>query len=403
MRQRSNSCIAAQGNRPQEQMAASLKVVHVVLSLDCGGLERIVLDLVREGRNFGQRVAVVCLERPGTLAPHVEAAGAQVFCVHKQPGIRMKVIGQLKSVLSELRPDIVHTHQIPVLFYAGRAARRVGVPVVVHTQHGKLPSLRLRTRLMSRLAARYCARFFCVSKEIAGQVTAAHLVSSGKLLVLPNGIEAQRFRQPGDSHLLRQALGIAGGAPVLGTVGRLTEVKHQDLLIRAFGRVREELPDAHLLLVGDGPLMDELRALATSLGLSKHTHFVGYQAQPERYLQLMDVFVLSSRFEGMPLAVLEAWAAGVPVVASHVGGLPELIDDGQNGLLFPPGDEGALKESICKILVDLNFARQLREAGSQHVTSEFSLSRMARNYHGHYLEVLHQLGRRSLSPCLARN
>jgi glycosyltransferase involved in cell wall biosynthesis len=378
-------------------MLTSLKVVHVVLSLDCGGLERIVLDLVREGRSLGQRVAVICLERPGSLASDVEAAGAKVVCVHKRPGLRIGVIGQLNKVLNELRPEIVHSHQIGALIYAGPAARRVGIPGVVHTQHGRLYALRLRNRLMWRLAGSYATRFFCVSKDIAARILAFHVVPRHKLCVIPNGIEAQRFRERTDSEVLRQALGIPQGAPIIGTVGRLTEIKHQDLLIRAFSRVRKESPDAHLLLVGDGPLMVELRDLTASLGLSKYTHFVGYQTQPERYLHLMDTFILPSRSEGMPLAVLEAWAAGIPVVASRVGGLPELINPGRNGLLFPPGDEVSLKESICKILADKDLARRLREAGCKRVDSEFSLTRMARGYHGHYLEVLkHQYGDRSL-------
>jgi glycosyltransferase involved in cell wall biosynthesis len=180
------------------------------------------------------------------------------------------------------------------------------------------------------------------------------------------------------------------GAPVIGTVGRLTEVKQQDLLLRAFAQVRAQRSDAHLLLVGDGPLMNELRALAEDLAVSQWVHFAGYQAQPERFLPVMDVFALTSRSEGMPLAVLEAWAAGVPVAASRVGGLPELIDDEHNGLLFAPGDEAGLTTALCKLLTDTELARQMSVAGRHQVQTRFSLDRMAKDYQRHYLDVLAQ-------------
>ena len=142
--------------------------------------------------------------------------------------------------------------------------------------------------------------------------------------------------------MVRAALGIAPDAPVVGTVGRLAEVKQQGVLIRAFAQVLPAFPAARLLLVGDGPLRAELEGLAGSLGLGGAVLFAGYQSNPERYLAAMDVFVLPSRAEAMPLVIPEAWAAGRPVVASRVGGIPELIADGKTGLLVAPGDVDGL-------------------------------------------------------------
>ena len=146
---------------------------------------------------------------------------------------------------------------------------------------------------------------------------------------------------------------------MIGTVGRLDEIKRQDLLIRAFGAVRARFPEVHLLLVGDGPRRDELRGLAEGLGLSDCVHFTGYQAEPEKSLQAMDLFALTSRSEGMPLSVLEAWAAGLPVVASRVGGLPELIEHGQTGLLFAPDDETELARVLGELVAEPGGAEQI--------------------------------------------
>lgn len=370
-----------------EAPASTLRVAHVVLSMDVGGLESIVMDLVREGRRLGQRVAVVCLDRPGMLAPQVEALGAGLACIHKPPGIRLETFRRLRSLFRDLRPDVVHTHQIGALFHAGPAARLAGVPSIVHTEHGKHYD-RPRTRWVGRLAGRHAARFFCVSADIAAAVEAYRIAPRRRIRVIANGIDTERFRDRGEGLMVRESLGIPPGAPVVGTVGRLSEVKRQDLLIRAFRQVLAGRPDAHLLLVGDGPWMDRLRELAAGLGLADRVHFAGYQGRPAPYLQAMDVFALSSQSEGMPLAILEAWAAGVPVVATRVGGLPELIDEDRTGVLVDFDDEAALAGALGGLIADPTAARRLGEAGRERVVSRFSLRTMADEYHRHYEELL---------------
>jgi sugar transferase (PEP-CTERM/EpsH1 system associated) len=376
-------------------MPDSIKVAHVVLTLDCGGLERIVLDLIREGRTLGQQVSVICLERPGALAGQVEALGSCVFCLHKRPGIRLDTIDRFESALRELRPDVLHTHQSGALFYAGPAARRAGVPILVHTEHGNHFQhdhagvlARLRRSWLFWIAARHAARYFCVTQDIADELASRRIVPRCKLEVIPNGIDTDIFHRTGARGEIRQALGIASDAPVVGTVGRLNEVKRQDALIRAFARVRAQIPGAHLVLVGDGPMRDGLQTLAQDLKLDASVHFAGYQSHPERYLQAMDVFALTSRTEGMPLSILEAWAAGLPVLSSAVGGIPDLIDHGRNGLLFSAGDEVALTDLLADLIRDSQRARRLGEEGRREVVVRYSLRRMATDYQQHYWQLL---------------
>ena len=175
---------------------------------------------------------------------------------------------------------------------------------------------------------------------------------------------------------------------MIGTVGRLNEVKRQDLLLRAFATVRPRVPSARLLLVGDGPRRAELETLAAEIGVSDAVRFAGYQARPERCLKVMDVFALTSRMEGLPLAILEAWAAGLPVVASAVGGVPDLIDDGRNGLLFPSGDEPRLTLLLGELLADPARRHALGEAGRGEVMERYDLERMASEYDGYYQALL---------------
>jgi sugar transferase (PEP-CTERM/EpsH1 system associated) len=366
-----------------------LHVVHVVLSLDVGGLERNVVNQVREGHALGQRVSVVCLERPGVLAPRVEALGAEVACLDKRPGIRLALIERLRRVFRRWRPDVVHTHQIPTLFYTGPAARLLGSARVVHTEHG-LPLFEgsVRTRWLGRLSAAFCDRFFCLTQEMAGAVKRYRVARHQKVLLIRNGIETDNYVNPGDPAALRAALGIPSSAPVIGTVGRLAEIKQYDVLLRSFARFKRECPDAHLLLVGDGPLGPSLRQKAEDLGVLASVHFAGYRTNINEYLHAMNCFALPSRSEGTPQAVLEASMARLPVVATRVGGLPEVIDDGRTGILVPSGDEAALTTEIARVIRDPDLATRLGSAARARVEALYGVARMAREYHRHYLELL---------------
>ena len=373
---------------PTDRGACPLKVVHAVLSLDVGGLERNIVNQVRVGPELGQVVSVVCLERPGTLAPQAETLGARVVCLHKRPGIRLGLVRRIAAVLRELGPHVVHTHDVCTLFYTGPAARQAGVPLVVHTEHGREDYRRLRRRLLGRLAGRCARRFYCLTEDMAAWVVSHRIVPRRKIRVIFNGIDTACFREPCDAEAVRQALERPPGVPVIGTVGRLNEIKCQDVLIRAFARVREREPEAHLILVGDGPLRQPLGELAVGLGLDGCVHFAGYCPQTAPYLRAMDIFALTSRSEGMPQAALEAQVADVPVVAARVGGLPELIDHGRTGLLVDPGDEAALAEALLGLLSDRERARQMSEAGRQQVEARFDIGRMAAEYHRDSLELL---------------
>jgi sugar transferase (PEP-CTERM/EpsH1 system associated) len=376
--------------------AATLRVVHVVLTLDVGGLERNVVNQVREGQKLGQRVSVVCLERPGTLAGQVEALGGRVVWLNKRPGLRPGMVLRVRHALRELCPDVVHTHQLATLLYGGAAARSLGVPVVVHTEHGRERyATRLKTRLLGRTAGRFCDVFYCLTADMAGEVRAARIVPDRKLRVIHNGIDIAKFQAATDDDraATRGSLGVPTDAPLIGTVGRLSEVKRQDVLIRAFARVRQTVPTAHLVLVGDGPLLSELQSLAAALDVADAVHFAGYQPHSGPFLRAMDVFALTSRSEGMPQAVLEASVIGLPVVASRVGGLPEVIEEGVTSLMFPSGDDAALAAALCDLLSDPTRRRALGSAARARVETKFSVARMAGDYHRDFLQLLQARGR----------
>jgi glycosyltransferase involved in cell wall biosynthesis len=367
-----------------------LHVVHGVLSLELGGLERLVVDLVKIGGRRRQRVSVVCVEKPGRLAGAARELGAEVLSLDKPSGRSAAAVELAAELLRQLQPDVVHTHQIGALWYLGQAARQLGGMAVVHTEHSdhvmqakgwwnKVQN-RLRWQRMGRLTQRFC----CVSEDVARAVRRWRTVPSGKVHVVLNGIDTELYEGRSRREEIRAALGIPPDARVIGTVGRLTEVKRQDLLIRGFSQLLPQVPDAWLLIVGDGNERERLESLAGELRVKERIIFAGFQAQPQWFLQAMDVFALTSRHEGLPLALLEAWAAGLPVVSSAVGGVPKVVEHEQTGLLFPNGNEGALVEGLWRLLSDEALVARLAEAGQAIVRERYSLSRMADDYERHY-------------------
>jgi len=383
-------------SRPEREPgpeAGALHIVHGVLSLDVGGLERIVLDLIRAGSCAGHRVSVMCIEKPGALAVEAERLGANIISLDKPPGRFSAIIGKAASVLNSLQPNVVHTHQAGALWYLGQAARSVGRVPVVHTEHGNHVAQtsglsRLKTRLFLHQTSRYADRFFCVSEEIAKTVVRWRTVPRAKVEVVLNGIPVDKFADRSQALAVRQEMGIPAPARVIGTVGRLSEVKRQELMLRAAVRLVGQFPALWLLLVGDGPERERLERKASELGIRDRVCFTGYQPNPERFLQAMDVFTLTSRSEGLPVSLLEAWASGVPVVCSAVGGIPKVVTNGEDGLLFPSGDEQALVVALKKVLGDRAFADRLVTAGQNTAIKKYSLERMAHEYDQHYRNLL---------------
>jgi glycosyltransferase involved in cell wall biosynthesis len=375
--------------------ARNLRVIHVVLSLDPGGLERVVLSLARSARGFNQDVSVLCLERPGALAPQFDALGVKVTSLAKPPGVRWELVDQIRAVFRDTRPDVVHTHQISALLYAGRAARRERVAAVLHTRHlnytegRKTLPRRLRSLVLWRYASSYAHRFCCCSQDAVESAGAFRAIRRKNLFYVPNGIDTALFGAVGGHRAAaREQLGIPATSPVVGSVSRLAEVKQQDVLIRALARLRPEFPDARLLLVGDGPTRPRLEHLVAELGMADVVRFAGYQSNPERFLAAMDVFALPSRAEGMPLVVLEAWAAGLPVVATRVGGIPWMIEDGRTGYVVESGDVGGLAARLRPLLADPAKAREMGRAGQEVARAEYDVSVMAGSYDRHYRELL---------------
>lgn len=357
-------------------------VTHFVENLERGGLERTVVDLARTQAARGQRCQVVCLFGRGVLAGELDAAGVPVFACGKRRGFDPRALARARRRIVAHGSDVLHTHNATAHYHAVLATLGLGLRAI-NTRHGMgaLDAASRRERLY-RLSLRRTDAVATVCEAARRELEHAGWPHAARLVAVPNGIDVERFA-PRDERARERLAGTLGLPPhtrVIGTVGRLNPVKDHAALLQAFARLRDAMPDTALVLVGDGALRGELAALAAAPELAGRVHLLGDRSDVANLLRAFDLFVLSSRSEGYSIALLEACASGLPIVATEVGGNAEIVHAGENGLLVPPGDPAVLADALRVLLADPARARSMGQAGLEWVRREGSLAAMAARY-----------------------
>lgn len=390
---------AAPGGQPLDRMpfdAAPLAIVHVVENLERGGLERMVIDLSHAQRAAGHRVRVACLFAPGALAPELSGQGVEVFACGKRSGADVGAVLRLRRWLRDgwrarpnapSAPRIVHTHNATAHYHAALACLGLSAHRLLNTRHGmgaQHPRSRKEWIYRRSLARTHAVAAVCEAAR--ARFAAQGVRPRGALATVPNGIRIDAFAAADDAHrqALRRLLGLTAQARIVGTVGRLNPVKDQAALLLAFARVQASRPDCALVLVGDGPLRAQLQAQAAQLGIADAVRFLGDRGDVRALLPGFDVFALSSRSEGYSMALLEACACAVPIVATDVGGNREIVAEGFNGRLVPAGAPDALAEALGALLDAPGHARDMGAAGRAWALTEASVARMAARYEALY-------------------
>ena len=295
---------------------------------------------------------------------------------------------------------IVHTHNSKAGFLGRLAARLADVPVIIHTVHGfafhDMEPLWRQTlfRNLERLASRWCDKMIFISQPLIDWALREGIGSSDKMIKIYSGIDLNRFTpvSQDQKELNRARWGLGKKDPVIGMVSKLWDGKGHTVLIEAFREIKKEMPDARLVIVGEGYLYPVLRGLAEGYHLADSILFTGFQMNVSELISTFDVAVLPSFFEGMGRVLLEAMAMERPVVASRVGGIPDLIKNGVNGLLTPPGDVRALADALKKVLSDKGLAHEMGRLGREMTTDQFNSDAMVRSIQGLYRECLMEKG-----------
>lgn len=345
-----------------------MKIAQVITSLGFGGAEREVARMAVRLANAGDDCEVVCVCEEGHLASEVRAQGVSVVSLNcgKSPGLTG--VSRLTAYLKASRPDVAHSHLINWAPLCGRLA---GVPAVVSTEHS-LALWKSGIRIaFDRFVARYADKIIVVAGAIKDARVTRWRIPAEKLVLIENSIDLARFDIAVDRDAIRGEIGASNG-PLVVAVGRLIEIKGHKYLIHAAKAVIDKVPETTFALLGDGPLLEELNSQAQDLAISGRFRFLGYRQDVEAVLKCSDAFVLSSLSEGTSIAVLEAMAAGVPIVATAVGGNPEVIEAGRSGLLVPAENPAALADAILEVLLDPDLASRLAKEARSRIEAEYS-------------------------------
>lgn len=375
-----------------------IHVLQMIDGLNVGGAEVLLRDLT-QGLN-GERYRVsVCYSTPGPLVSDVAALGVPMTRLPRLARVDPVLLARMCRTIWRDPPQVVHTHLFKSDFHGRLAARICGVPVVVSTLHNSdaWASNALFASLYGA-TARFADRLFAVSEEVREFAIERTGVAPERVITILNGVPIQKFAgQAAAGQALRQELGIAGDTPLVGIVGRLMPQKDHETFLQAALRIHAALPQARFLVVGDGPLRAELTARAAELGLADAVLFCGLRKDIPAVMSAIDVLMFSSRWEGLPVTMLEGMAAGRPVVATAVGGVPGVMVAGETGLLAPAGDPAALADAALRVLRDPALRERMGQAGYSRVVAHYSIEAMVQQVAGQYEEIL---GRRGLGLAL---
>jgi sugar transferase (PEP-CTERM/EpsH1 system associated) len=368
-----------------------IKILHVLDSLGVGGMERVVIDVVNGLDLAVFEQTVCCISRKGEAARFLrDNAG----CVNLGKGSDADHLMPLKiaSVIRAERPDIIHTQSWSGIDAAIAKLMTRGARLV-HSEHGRnLPYLYgepLKRKVARRCLYHLADAVFAISHEVRGYYCRETGFPIDRVRVIPNGIDLRRIDRA-DRRGVREELGIADDDFVIGSIARLDKTKNTMTLARAFVKLQKSGQNLRLkmLLVGDGDKKVEIESYLVEQGMRDAVIFTGISHDVPRLLGAMNLFALSSLSEGMPITVLEAMSASLPVIATNVGALPELVEDGVTGFLIDPKDDQELAERIARFYDNREMARSFGAAGRRKVEREYGLDRMLDQYRDLYLSLM---------------
>jgi len=353
------------------QVDLSLTIAHVSYSLEVGGAEVLIAQLCRTFRERGHRVEVHALMKGGPVGDGLREDGIPVF-VHG-PGSRWHVTRSLVEAFRRSRPDVVHCHNRMATNWAAPAARWAGVPVIVSTRHGLVaPPFAFRPETEFSLVSRLCSAVAGVCQATTDNLARAPMASRRRLVTVYNGAAP--------APCAAVPLNLPRRGFTLVYVGRLAWPKDVPTLLRALAKVRGAGTDAYLWIVGDGNLRAPAERICSELNLTDAVTFWGERACTGDFYAAADAFVLSSATEGLPMALLEAMAAGLPVVTSAIGAMPEVVNGGRCGFAVPAGSVEGFAGAIERLACDPDLRAAMGQAGRAHYLAHFTPERMADRY-----------------------
>ena len=374
-------------------MTKKIRVVHIAQAP--GGVACYIEMLLRHIDNNKYENILICSQdydvdvfKP--LVKHIDV----VEMDRKITGRDMAVVWKLFKLLWYYRPDIVYCHSSKA-GAVGRMAALFAPGKVIYNAHGWAFNMKVHKRVRwfyrfveTRLTS-FCKRVICISNFEGESALKYHVVNKKKLRVIFNGVEIDEIRKNiNNTRVTREQFGIPEGVPIIGMVGRISEQKAPDTFIRMAEKISLKLPNAHFIIVGDGENRDNIERMISNRNLQNIVHITGWLSNPNDYLALFDVGVLLSRWEGFGLVICEYMAAGIPLVSTKTDAIPDLVEDGVNGLLVDIDDDHNAADAVLRILNDETLRSKLIENGTRVVEEKFSIERVAKEHEALFEEIL---------------
>jgi len=364
--------------------ARPIRVMQLLYSLGVGGSEKLALSIASHVDADRFQFHFCGMDLGGELTQALDRQRIPHHVMNRK-GLEAGVFGRLHRVIKQNRIQVVHTHHFTQLFYGGLPARLAGARIV-HTEHEFFSySQSAFSQTVIRPLSRLCEHVTAVGPEVADFFTQRIGLPRELVTVVPNGVDVKAFDH--DAAAVRRELGLDANEIVIGTVGRLEPEKDQMTLLEMFRQIQPTTAPIRLVIVGTGAMAEDLKATAARLGIADRTLFLGLRHDVPRLLAAMDLFVLTSVREGLPISLVEAMAARLPVVASNVGSIRDLVRDGQTGFVVPAGDVSGFRTAVDRLVGCPDMRRRFGSEGRSTVEGSFSLSAMIRAYQDMYVSA----------------
>lgn len=362
-------------------------IVHLTYILDFGGLETLIVESINRMPVDQYRHAIVCLTRFTDFRHRITRPGVEVIALDKQPGIGLGTHVKLWRLLRQMKPTILHTYNLATAEYAFTAAM-AGVPVRVHAEHGRdagdPEGKNPRHQLLRRLLLPFIDSYVAVSADLEQWLKRDVRIPEAKVLFIDNGVDTTRFCPAAGNEAAGAPFDIPAGSFVIGTVGRIQDVKDHASLVQAFIALRALLPQQRdrlrLVIVGAGPLLPKLQQQVDAAGIGHTVLLAGGRNDIADVMKAFSVFAMSSIAEGMPVTLLEAMSSGLPVVSTRVGGIPDVVIDHETGALVPAGDPAAMAAALAVYAQDDSLVRRHGATARDRIVKKYSIDAMLASY-----------------------
>ena len=371
-----------------------LPILHIVPKLSTWGGVGNQLLLILKNYASDEFLPIVCsLRDKGVVGKEIEDLGIEVVCLNRdfKRGFYWTVVKELRTLMKQRNIQIVRTHEYRANLHGRLAALLAKVPCIVGSVHNvyNARDKKLNRRILNRYLGIFTDRVVAVSEEVKKEIVRYDSVPENKVAVIYNGVDRKRFVDI-DAQSIRSEFHIPKSTPVIGTVGRFFPQKGQKYLLEAVAKVRNNFPHIAVFVIGDGSLKEELQDHTKNLNIEQNIIFTGVRRDIPALLAAMDIFIFPSLWEGFGNALVEAMAAGKPIIATDIPSVREILDSGKSGIVVPPANSEAIAQSLELLLSDRALAENLGNAARERALSSFTIDSTVRRYSSLYRSILEQ-------------